>query len=217
MKRREPALAILIVLLGMLATLAVLGRPADLWFTEDQQADRLAADEKYAAAAELYTDPMRQGVAYFRGGGFEAAAGAFARVDGPEAAFNRGNVLVMLGKYDDAIASYDRALQFQPDWTAAQENRAIAAARRDKMKPPDDDAGGTGGQLEADEIVFDDRANKSSQTEEIEVGAGEQMSDGELRELWLHGVQTKPGDFLRNKFAYQLSRRGNDEAMQDED
>ena len=151
--------------------------------------------------------PLRQGVAYFRGGDFDAAAGAFARVDEPESAFDRGNALVMLGKYDDAIKSYDRALQFRPEWTEAEENRAIAVARRERMKPPEDDIGGTEGKLEADEIVFDDRAKKSSQTQEIEVGAGEQMSDEELRELWLHRVQTKPGDFLRAKFAYQLSRR----------
>jgi hypothetical protein len=32
------------------------------------------------------------------------------------------------------------------------------------MVPPKDDAGGTGGQLAADEIVFDDRAKSASQT-----------------------------------------------------
>ena len=55
--------------------------------------------------------------------------------------------------------------------------------------------------------MFDDRAKNYSQTEEIEAGAGEQMSDEGLRELWLQRVQTRPGDFLRVKFSYQLSRQ----------
>ena len=210
--KREAAITIFIILLALMAGSAMLGQPADFWLTRDQQADRLLDDEKYLEAAELYTDPLRQGFAYYRGGEFEAAAGAFARFDEPEAAFNRGNALVMLGRYDDAIGSYDRALQFRPNWAWARENRAVAVARRDRMQPPDDDAGGTGGKLEADEFVFDDRAQKSSQTQEIEVGAGEKMTDQELRELWLHRVQTKPGDFLRAKFAYQLSRRQNEPA-----
>ena len=114
---------------------------------------------------------------------------------------------MMLGKYDEAVRSYDRALQLRPEWTEAQDNRAIATARRARMEPPEDDAGGTGGMLEADEIVFDDRAKNASQTQEVEVGAGEPLSDENLRELWLRRVQTQPGDFLRAKFAYQISRR----------
>ena len=75
------------------------------------------------------------------------------------------------------------------------------------MKLPDDDSGGTGGKLKADEIVFDDQAQNASQTQEVEVGKGDKLSDDELRGLWLQRVQTKPGDFLRAKFSYQLARR----------
>ncbi len=120
----------------------------------------------------------------------------------------------MSGKYDDAIKSYERALQRLPDWTAAQVNRSIAVARRDRMAPPEDDAGGTGGQLEADEIVFDDRAKNASGQQEVDVGKGDKLSDEELRTLWLRRVQTKPADFLRVKFGYQLSRQRKGEATQ---
>jgi len=111
----------------------------------------------------------------------------------------------MRGKYADAIESYERALSSRPDWEAAQENRVIAQARLDKLAPPEDDHGGTGGMLAADEIVFgDDRKGGTSQ--EIEVGQGDQLSDEELRRLWLRRVETKPADFLRAKFAYQRAR-----------
>ncbi|MGI9518557.1 MAG: tetratricopeptide repeat protein [Pirellulaceae bacterium] len=199
--------AILIAALVVLSLLAVFGKPPELWLTADQQGDRLFAQEQYVEAAEVYEDPLRKGAALYRSKDFERAAAAFARVDNAESAFNRGNSLMLLGKYDEAITSFDRAMQFEPEWREAQENRGLAIARRDKLKPPEDDAGGTGGQLGADEIVFDDRAKNASQTQEIEAGSGEQMSDESLRELWLQRVQTKPADFLRIKFAYQLAKQ----------
>jgi Ca-activated chloride channel homolog len=183
------------------------GSFANLWRTPDQQAQRWFNQGQYEKAAKQFSDPMRQGMAAYRAGDFKTAAAAFARQDAAEAVFNRGNALVMAGQYADAIQSYERALQLRPNWPAAQDNRSIAVARRDRLAPPEDDAGGTGGQLEADEIVFDNRAQNASQTQEVDVGKGDKLSDEELRALWLRRVQTKPADFLRAKFSYQLSQQ----------
>jgi Ca-activated chloride channel homolog len=163
--------------------------------------------QRYAEAAKRFRDPLWRGVVLYRDGQFKEAAAAFARADTPEAAFDRGNALLMHGKYSDAITSYDRALHQRSDWREAQANRALAEARRRMLHPPKDDAGGTGGQLEADEIVFDDRPQQSGDSQEVEVVSGGKMSDEQLQALWLRRVQTKPADFLRAKFAYQLSRR----------
>jgi Ca-activated chloride channel family protein len=165
------------------------------------------AKHHYADAAQHFHDALWQGTALYRDGQFEKAAAAFARVDSPEAAFDRGNALLMHGKYGDAIASYDRALQQRRDWYEAKANRDLAAARRQMLAPPNDDAGSTGGQQEADEIVLEDRAPESGDTQQVEVVTGGQLTDAELQALWLRRVQTKPADFLRAKFAYQLSRR----------
>lgn len=208
--RIDVAIGWLAVLPCALSLMALAGLPSAWWSTDDQRADRLFKEGSFEEAAQLYTDVSRRGAAFFRAGDFKSSAGTFARLDTAESAFNRGNALIMLGKYDDAITSFDRAIQFRPDWQSAIENRAIAVARRDRMAPPDDDAGETGGQLEADEYVFDDRAKNASQTEDVEVGKGEKMSDEEMRQLWLRRVQTKPGDFLKSKFSYQLAKRGNE-------
>jgi Ca-activated chloride channel homolog len=202
------SVAVVLVILAIVWSFAMAdGSFVNLWRTPDQQAQRLFNQGQYAEAAKRFSDPMRQGMAAYRAGDFKAAAAAFARHDTSEAVFNRGNALVMAGQYAEAIESYDRALQLRPDWTAAQVNRSIAVARRNRLTPPDDDAGGTGGQLEADAIVFDNRAKNASQTQEVDMGEGDKLSDEELRALWLRRVQTKPADFLRAKFSYQLSQQ----------
>ena len=168
--------------------------------TADQQAYRLFEDGDYETAAANFADPMWSGVALFRQGEFEQAAGVFAGFDTAEAAFNQGNALVMLGRYDDAIARYDRSLELRPDWEPAIVNRDIAVTRAARLKQEGGDM--TGGMLGADDIVFSDKKSPpSEQTEQTD--GGQPMSDKEMRAIWLRQVTTKPADFLRAKFAYQ--------------
>jgi len=179
----------------------------DLWLTPDQQGQRLFDQGRFEEAAERFTDPMRRGTALYRAGEFETAAAAFARVDSAEAALNRGNALVLLGSYEQAIPAFQRALQLKPGWSAAETNLAIAEARLRALAPPEDDAGGTGGRLEADDYVIDNsgRTDKSDQ-QQVEEG-GQAGSDRELRALWMRRVQTRPADFLKVRFAQQLAKR----------
>lgn len=202
MKSRQ-ALALCIVLAwpGMAAA-----GWAEWWLTPDQQGSRLMQEERFLDAAEVFEDPMRKGVAYFRAGDFESAAAVFGRIASPAAAFNRGNSLVMLGNYDEAISSYRVALQARPDWQEAQQNLAIAQARKDRLTPPADDAGGTGGQLGADEIVFDESGRVDKAGSEATTEGGEALSEDAMRAVWLRRMQNDPAEFLRARFAYQLYR-----------
>ena len=171
--------------------------------TPDQKASRLFADGDYEAALETFADPMWRGVTLFRQGEFKQAAGVFAGFDTPEAAFNQGNALVMQGKYDEAVARYDRSLELRPGWEPAAVNREIAAIRAAALVQTGGE--GTGGMLGADEIVFSDAKSPPSAGEEETGGAP--LSDEELRSIWLRQVQTKPADFLRAKFNYQFATR----------
>jgi Ca-activated chloride channel homolog len=81
-----------------------------LWLSADQYGRFLMDHARPADAALTFRDPMWRGVALFRSGDFKSAAQAFAGVDGGEGAYDAGNALVMLGKYEEAIKSYDRAL-----------------------------------------------------------------------------------------------------------
>jgi Ca-activated chloride channel family protein len=184
----------------------------DWWLTPDQQAQRLADQGQYAQAAGRYSTPERIGYAWFRAGDFERAAAAFGRSAGAEGAYNRGNALVMLGRYEEAIASYRRALELRPEWPAARENLELAKLRLQALAPPEDDAGGTGGQLGADEFVMDTtgRTERSSSSQVIEE-FGQKFSEEALRALWLRRIETGPGEFLAAKFAAQLARQSTEQ------
>ena len=172
--------------------------------TPDQQGYRFYEQARYAEAATQFADPLWNGIALFKQGEFEQAAGVFAGYDTAESAFNHGNALVMQGKYGAAAARYARALDLRPGWEDATMNREIALARAAMLKREGGDM--TGGMLEADEIVFSEGKSPPSAGEE-QIAGGQDMSDAEQRAVWLRHVQTKPADFLAAKFAYQQAMR----------
>jgi len=181
---------------------------ADLWFTPDQQGQRLLDRGEFQEAAGKFTTPERIGTALFKAGDFKSAASVLGRSSSAEAHYNRGNAHVMLGEYDAAIAAYKNALAKHPDWPEARQNLQIASLRKQALAPPDDDFGGTGGMLEADEIVFDQtgRVNKSS-SEQVIDAADQQPGEDAMRAMWLRKVETRPADFLAARFNYQLATR----------
>lgn len=181
---------------------------ADLWFTPDQQGQRLMEQGDYQQAAGKFTTPERIGTALFMAGDFESAASVLGRSVSAEANYNRGNAFIMLGQYETAIEAYQNALSKRPGWQEAEQNLQIAILRKQALAPPEDDYGGTGGQLEADEIVFDDtgRVNKSS-SEQVIDAADQQMGEDAMRAMWLRKVETRPADFLAVRFNYQLAKK----------
>ncbi len=200
---KRALLAATLLLLVVLATGSF--RQPHFWFTADQQGDRLLHAKRYAEAAKTYADPWRAGVAQYRNGDFKEAAKTFARVPGAIGAYNQGNANLMHGAYSAAMASYDRALGFKPGWKEALDNKAVAQARQAQL-----DASGKDRDQEAtdaytpDEIAFDQKGG-DTKDKELELGTQE-VSDQDLRALWLRQVTTTPGDFLRAKFSYQAAR-----------
>lgn len=171
-----------------------------LWETPDQRGRHLMAEERYYDAAAAFADPMWAGVARFRAGDFKEAAQLFGGMDTAEAAYDQGNAFVMLGKYDDAVARYDRALALRPGWASAEANRNLAKLRGERIRQKGADAGD---QREgADEIVYDkDKKNQEGQETQT---TGAVMSDAAARAVWLKRLQNRPADFLKARFAAQL-------------
>ena len=95
----------------------------DLWLRSDQQAAAALSQGDAKTALGVARSPDWRGSASFRAGDFESAATDYAQVENADGAYNQGNALAKLGRFDEALASYDRALKLAPDMDDAKANR----------------------------------------------------------------------------------------------
>ncbi len=171
----------------------------DLWLTADQQGRYYFEQADFEQAAERFADPFWKGSAYYRAGNYDQAVNWFVRSDSAAAYYNMGNSYAMLGSYEQALESYDQALQRNPDWPEARENRELIAGFLKKDEKEEEDGVPQQPIFSADEIKFDDKGKKGK---EGEVPL-EKMSEKQIAEMWLRRLQTSPADFLRQKFIIQ--------------
>lgn len=125
----------------------------DLWQTPEQRAPKLIEENPDSAASKL-TDPLWRGTALYRDGQYESAADAFANSDSPDAHYNRGNALAQAGKAEAALAAWQKALEKNPDHTAARQNHELVQdflerqKQQEKQQQQSDQSGEQDGQGE---------------------------------------------------------------------
>jgi len=110
----------------------------DLWLRADQQAAAALAEGDAKQAAAVAKSPDWRATASFRAGDYETAAADYAKTQGADGAYNEGNALAKLGRYEDALAAYDRALKIAPDMDDAKANKT-AVEEWLKKKPQQKD------------------------------------------------------------------------------
>ena len=179
-------------------------RFADLWLTPDQQGRYWMERGQPLEATERFSDPMWKGVAYYRARDWENAILQFARVDTAEGWFNLGNAYAHSGNNEEAIKAYDEALLRRPDWTEAEENRALVASLIPPPEPESDEEQQGDPHLKPDEVKFDEKGKKGKEGEIEQT----MLTDEQKAEMWLRRLQVTPADFLRRKFAAQAEEAG---------
>lgn len=186
---------------------------ADWFLTPDQQGRIAFQNRNFDRAAELFADPLWRGYAQYRDGQYEEAVVTLDRVDTAEAAFIQGMAHIKSRSYRDGVRAFETALQRDPDYPNAEENLETAREIVDYVERvrEQSDTGESGG-IGADEVVFDNEANRGVETEmeaPREDGVGLITAD-----QWMNTVDTRTGDFLRQRFAVEAARAGGPETSQ---
>lgn len=206
------------------------------WKNAEQRAEQALQEERYADAARLSDDPMRKGMALYRGGQYEAAGEAFAAAAGPDAAYNLGNALAMQEQYEEAIAAYDNALAQDPEMEDAAHNKKVIEdllkqQQEQEQQQQDQDQQNqeqessdseeqqseSEGEPQENEEPSEEQQQQSEQGEEEgekeqqEMQLSEEELDDEQKqalEQWLRRIPDDPGGLLRRKFLLEYQRRG---------
>ena len=81
----------------------------------------------------------------------------------------------------------------------------LSASFSSQNPPTDNITGGDLGdqKLGADKIVFD--KSQKNEGQQTDVSGDAAASSEQMQALWLRRVQTRPADFLKAKFAWQLA------------
>lgn len=170
---------------------------AGMWLTSDQQG-RIAFDKgDFEAAAEHFADPMWKGTSLYRAGKFADALDSFAAVDSAESWYDQGNALLHLGKLDEAVAAYKKALERRTGWPDAVVNLAIAE-KLVQQKKDDEQEQQQDPNLPPDSIQFDDKGKDGK--------AGQMNIAEQTSELWMKNIVVSPADLMARKFAIEAQR-----------
>ncbi len=172
-----------------------------LWFSNDQRGAYHYKKQDFSTASKLFEDPLHKASSFYRAGEFKKAKAIYSTMSSPEAKYNLGNSLLMLGKYDEAIKAYTVALQMQPNFKEAKENKTLAEVRKKLKDVENDGKQGIGDMydMQPDEIVYDNDEKKGVDDTKRE----DKKKHSSDSAHWLDRIQTSPKDFLKHKFSYQ--------------
>lgn len=126
-RRRRQALAAVVLCLWLPLALPAQAAENGGWWQRADQRDH---------------QRLAEGVEAYRKGDFATAQRRFEGIDNEQGWYNLGNALARQGRYDEAIAAYDRALEQRPDMADAKANRAAVDAARRRQPPPGQQGGG---------------------------------------------------------------------------
>ncbi|HEX5153962.1 MAG TPA: VWA domain-containing protein [Parafilimonas sp.] len=116
-----------------LTSCGVNSKHPDWWYNKDYQGQLWENAGKYAEAADAFEDDQHKAVAYFKAGNYAAAADLFALDTTSSGNYNRGLALAKLGRFDDAEAAFNKAIDLDPSLKDAA-GKSIAAVKQSKQQ-----------------------------------------------------------------------------------
>ena len=105
-----------------------------IWQHDEQIAYEAYRQQDYETAIRLTGEALLRGASLYRAGHYELALEAFDDETSAGSMYNRGNSLVQLTRYAEAIEAYEKALQLQPGFVSARHNLRLARLLLQRQK-----------------------------------------------------------------------------------
>ncbi|MEE4278375.1 MAG: VWA domain-containing protein [Halieaceae bacterium] len=192
----------------------------DLWLRKDQQGQQALEAGDTENAAALFSDPRWRGAAAYEGEDYELAAQSFASDDSADGWYNRGNALAGQGRYDEAIAAYEKSLELKPDQEDARRNIETIRRLQEQQQQQQPQQGDAEEQAEPEQ-------NSDAQDQQQQQQNGDQQQDQQSQQQSQSQASQdgndqngQPQDPQRNEQQDSSSRQQQDEdpgSLGDED
>jgi Ca-activated chloride channel family protein len=175
----------------------------DLWQTPDQQAQQAFNKEQYGQAAAQFQSPKWQAAAQYKAEKYQQAAETLQPLEHPSADiyYNQATALAKAGKLEQALKTYQKALQLNPEHQDALYNKNLveeALQKQDKdkqqsdsskQKQNDDQNSKSSDQTNDQQAQQDrqsedatsDQANQDQQEQNKETDKAQQQAEDELQ------------------------------------
>ncbi|RLT88756.1 MULTISPECIES: VWA domain-containing protein [unclassified Ketobacter] len=147
----------------------------DLWQTDDQQGRALLQSGKPEQAAETFNDPQWQAASQYKAENYAAAEQLYAGGDSAESFYNLGNSQARQQKLDEAIASYQKALQLNPELEDAQFNLDLVKKLKQQQEQQQGD--GESNDQKQDQDQDQENNNQSDENQDSQSDQQEQEQD----------------------------------------
>jgi len=177
---------------------------------DDATAYRLFKEERYAQAAELFTDPAWKGIALYRSQQWWRAAEAFIRASDAASLYNLGNTYVQMGYYALALESYQACLSMQADHADAAFNAELMRQLLSQRRDQNEQTGLQPKNREIDRVDSDDDKRGDDTSRGEESGEPDDRQEGESDQGKKSGGEAAPQAGEQGE-----SDGGSDQAQQD--
>lgn len=207
----------------------------DLWLTKDYQGQLELDKGNYEQAGEVFQDPLRKGVGFYKAGNYDEAIRAFSKDTTAQGMYNLGLSYYKNGDYAAAALAFGRTVEIDPNMEAAKSNLKVAQhlsagtsetpedatadkgnkerAQNEENKSPEDLSGG--GQEATEKDMQKKRLEETTNTD---IRKGKELDElpvdfelgkpEESPKIMMQKVDDDPSLFLKRKFKHQVKKEG---------